>query len=118
MAENITFSHYHQGSINDPIPFSLQPTATIGLNDVQSFGGATESSEMTVVVLYAICPGYLSEHKCLRYRVSNVQTPAHEGKTPLWNGLSKTGSQLSSGVYIVRLETEQGIITRKVVLQR
>lgn len=38
--------------------------------------------------------------------------------TLVWDGRSDTGSWLSSGVYMVRLQTEAGSASRRVVLQR
>jgi len=50
--------------------------------------------------------------------VAHWNTPAREGiNTMVWKGVSDSGSQLPSGVYFVRLQTESGSVVRKVVLQ-
>ncbi|MCB0563559.1 MAG: T9SS type A sorting domain-containing protein [Phaeodactylibacter sp.] len=35
-----------------------------------------------------------------------------------WNGADGSGQQLSSGIYLVRLQTEAGMLTKKVSLVR
>ncbi len=51
--------------------------------------------------------------------VSFLRVDARAGlNTVSWNGRSDTGKWLGSGVYFVRLQTEAGSVSRKVVLQR
>ncbi len=51
--------------------------------------------------------------------VSRLRSQARQGlNTVTWDGTSDAGLQLGAGVYFVRLNTEDGIVTRKVVVQR
>ncbi|MEO6132361.1 MAG: T9SS type A sorting domain-containing protein, partial [Saprospiraceae bacterium] len=123
LEEKMTFSpNYHQGSIAEPVPFNLQSTSVTEGNDEQFFevqpNPFRNETECRLVLPYAQNI-VLSISDMNGIVVSDVRVLASEGlNTIAWNGLSNTGSQLSSGVYVVRLKTEKGIMTRKVVLQR
>jgi hypothetical protein len=123
LEEELTFiPNYHQGSIESPIPFSLQTTGTAELSDGQMFEVQPNPFRNETV-----CRIELSKAQDIVISISdlngaevyNIMALAHEGlNTYGWDGNSTAGSPLSNGVYVVRLKTEHGISTRKVVLQR
>ena len=123
LEQKMNFSaNNHQGSIADPVPFTLQSTATNEANDEQSFEvqpNPFRNETFCRIVLINAQDMYLSITDLNGREVSFIKTFAHEGlNTISWDGRSASGPALSNGVYIMRLETEQGIMTRKVVLQR
>jgi len=113
----------HRGSIENPVPFELQTTsaeedfgAAVGF-DVQPnpFSSETtlrfhlpKAAEVTLTISDA------QGREVVRRPVSAVAGP----NVATWNGRSDTGSWLSSGVYMVRLQTDTGNVSKKVVLQR
>jgi hypothetical protein len=123
LEEKLAFSiNQHHGSIADPVPFSLHATGTYEGNDNHSFDvqpNPFRNETVCRIVLPYAQDINLSICDLNGMEVSNVQVMAHEGLNSIaWNGLTHAGAQLSNGVYVVRLKTELGITTRKVVLQR
>jgi flagellar hook assembly protein FlgD len=49
----------------------------------------------------------------------STQIQANAGmNTFIWKGCSTNGTPLGKGIYFMRIETVQGVLTKKVVLQR
>ena len=113
----------HRGSVENPVPFELLTTraeedfsATLGF-DVQPNPFATETTLRFVLpkaeeVMLTISDAQGRE--VVRRPLSAAAGP----NVATWNGRSDTGAWLSSGVYTVRLQTEAGSVSKKVVLQR
>jgi hypothetical protein len=123
LAENMTFSaNFHQGSIDEPIPFTLPTTGTAELVDDQFFEvqpNPFRNETVCRISLPNVQEIVISVSDMNGIEVYNVQALAHEGmNTYAWDGKSTSGNPLNNGVYVVRLKTEHGISTRKVVLQR
>ncbi len=124
LAETMFFSpNQHQGSIDTPVPFELLTTGT----EAESVPG----------LAFEVQPNPFSSETRMRFAVPAAQTVAltitdPQGREVLrrqiqartglnsvtWDGRSETGAWLNSGVYVVRLQTEAGSISKKVVLQR
>jgi len=124
LAETMYFSpNLHQGSIENPVPFEWLTTraeedfgTTLGF-DVQPNPFATETTLRFVLPKAEEVTLTISDaqgREVVRRPVSATAGP----NVATWNGRSDTGSWLSSGVYMVRLQTESGSVSRKVVLQR
>ncbi len=113
----------HSGSVENPVPFELLTTST-GENLADALG-------------FDVQPNPFSSETTLRFNlpkaeevtltISDAQgrevvrrplSAAAGENVATWNGRSDTGSWLSSGVYLVRLQTGEGSVSRKVVLQR
>lgn len=124
LEETMSFSpNLHQGSIEQPLPFTLESaTGTTEVSSVESFEirpNPFQGETVFRIVLSDAQDINLSITDVSGKEVSNVQALAQVGlNTIKWDGLSSSGSPLSSGVYFVRLKTEQGTITKKVVMQR
>jgi hypothetical protein len=123
LRETMTFSpNFHQGSIDEPVPFTLQTTGTSEVSDGFSFEVQPNPFRNETVCRIALPYAQdisLNISDLNGIEVSSVQVMAHEGMNSIgWDGRSTSGSPLSNGVYVVRLKTEHGIMTRKVVLQR
>jgi hypothetical protein len=124
LTETMYFSpNQHQGGIENPVPFELQTTSA-----GEDFGAA---------VGFDVQPNPFSSETTLRFNlpkaeevtltVSDAQgrevvrrplSAAAGQNVATWNGRSDAGEWLSSGVYLVRLQTGEGSVSRKVVLQR
>ncbi len=123
LKEKMTFiPHQHQGSIEIPVPFSLKTT---GIGDVYSelsFNVQPNPFRDETVCRIELPDAQLvhliitdTEGKQLYY----TQLQANAGMNLLtWKGCSTSGTPLSNGIYFIRLETEQGVLTKKVMLQR
>ncbi|MBK9337233.1 MAG: T9SS type A sorting domain-containing protein [Lewinellaceae bacterium] len=124
LTETMFFApNQHQGGIESPVPFELQTTSaaedfgtTVGF-DVQPnpFSSETtlrfnlpKAAEVTLTISDA------QGREVVRRPVSAVAGP----NVATWNGRSDAGEWLSSGVYLVRLQTDMGSVSKKVVLQR
>ena len=124
LEENIIFSpNHHQGSIAEPVPFHLQTTGIGDPEDEEQLFELQPNPFRDETVVRVVLPSpetiVVSISDMNGKTVFDVKVEAQEGLNTIpWNGLSETGDQLSSGVYVVRLKTGQGILTRKVVLQR
>ncbi len=123
MEEKIMFSpNFHQGSIGSPVPFTLQSTSTAESGEEQVFEVSPNPFRHETVCRFGLTNDQVISMSIIDLHgkeVYFVQTLASSGLNTLtWNGHSNTGVELSSGVYIVRLKTDEGILTRKVVLQR
>jgi hypothetical protein len=113
----------HQGSIQNPVPFELQTTSA--------------GEDLAASMGFDVQPNPFSSETTLRFNllkaeevtltISDAQgrevvrrplSAAAGENVATWNGRSDTGSWLSSGVYLVRLQTGEGSVSRKVVLQR
>jgi hypothetical protein len=117
------YPNQHQGSIEAPIPFKWESTGVSalpeGVRDFDAlpnpFGSETqlrftleEAQEITLV----ITDGQGRE-------VLRRSLEAQAGlNTTTWNGRSDTGGWLNSGVYVVRLVTKTGSVSKKLVLRR
>ena len=123
LEERMTFSaNMHQGSIDAPIPLTLGTTA---IADIQGDHDFTISPnpfhhEMVCQIVVATAQEIeISITDMKGVEVYSINQLAQEGLNRItWDGHSYTGAALSSGVYLVRLQTDRGIETRKVLLQR
>ncbi len=124
LSETMFFSpNQHQGGIENPVPFELQTTSV-----EEDFGAA---------VGFDVQPNPFSSETTLRFHLPKaaevtltvsdaqgrevVRRPVSAAAGPnvaTWNGRSDAGEWLSSGVYMVRLQTDMGSVSKKVVLQR
>ncbi len=124
LAETMYFSpSQHQGSVQTPVPFELQTTgAGEGLAPNLAFEAIPNpfSSETTLrFVLPTAQEAILIICDAQGREVVRRPVPANSGENALvWNGRSDTGSWLGSGVYMVQLKTEQGSVSKRVVIQR
>jgi len=113
----------HQGGIENPVPFDLS--------------GSSTGEEALSALAFDAQPNPFSSETTLRFylpkseevtltiadaRGREILTRKVEAgagaNTVLWNGRSDAGEWLSSGVYMVRLQTRAGSVSRKVVVQR
>ena len=123
LEERMTFSaNMHQGSIDAPIPFTLGTTA---VDDVQGDHDFTISpnpfhDELVCQIVVATAQEIqLSITDMKGVEVYSINQLAQAGMNRItWNGHSYTGAALSNGMYLVRLQTDLGLETRKVLLQR
>lgn len=111
----------HQGSIENPVPFSLPSSGTQDLALAQSFEIQPNPFHTETMFRFAL-PGAqeisLTITDVNGRIVSNVHTTALAGlNTMVWKGQSDQGTTLAAGVYFVRLQTANGSVVRKVVLQ-
>jgi Concanavalin A-like lectin/glucanases superfamily/Secretion system C-terminal sorting domain len=124
LSETMDFSpNLHQGSVEGPLPFTLQSASGTGeASTVESFEvqpNPFQSETVCRITLSHAQEIQLSIRDVNGKEVSYIKALAHQGLNAIsWNGLSSSGSPLSSGVYFVRLKTEQGTVTKKVVMQQ
>jgi hypothetical protein len=124
LTETLYFApNQHQGSIQNPVPFELQTTsagedlaASLGF-DVQPNPFSSETTLRFVLPKAEEVTLTISDAQG-REVVRRPLSAAAGENVATWNGRSDTGSWLSSGVYLVRLQTGEGSVSRKVVLQR
>jgi len=111
----------HQGSIENPVPFTLLSSGTNEVALSQSFDVQPNPFHTETMFRFALPKAqevHLSVTDFSGKAVAHWNTPASEGiNTMVWKGVSDSGSQLPSGVYFVRLQTESGSVVKKVVLQ-
>jgi hypothetical protein len=111
----------HQGSIENPVPFTLPSSGTNELSLTQSFEVQPNPFHTETMLRFALSKAQevnLSITDMSGKAVAHWKTPAREGiNTMVWKGVSDSGAQLPSGVYFVRLQTESGSVVKKVVLQ-
>ncbi len=124
LTETMFFApNQHQGGIESPVPFELQTTstgedfgATMGF-DAQPNPFSTETTLR--FVLPKAEDGMLTIADAQGREVVRRPISAVAGaNTVIWNGRSDSGSWLSSGVYLVRLQTEAASMQKKMILQR
>ena len=124
LPETMIFSpNLHQGSVDVPIPFSLEvATGTGEVSTVESFEIWPNPFQTETVIRISLSLAQeiqLSITDVNGKEVSIMKALANQGlNTITWNGHSNTGRLLTSGVYFVRLKTEHSITTKKVVIQR
>jgi hypothetical protein len=124
LAQTMYFSpNQHQGGIENPVPFDLEGTSTgedLGATaafDVQPNPFSSETTLRFVLPKAEEVTLTISDaqgREVVRRPVSAAAGP----NAATWNGRSDAGEWLSSGVYMVRLQTTAGSVSRKVVLQR
>jgi hypothetical protein len=111
----------HQGSIENPVPFTLLNSGTQDLALVQSFEVQPNPFHTETMFRFALASTQevsLTVTDMNGRAVSSVHTTAREGlNTMVWKGQSDNGTTLAAGVYFVRLQTASGSVVRKVVLQ-
>jgi hypothetical protein len=123
LAEKMVFlPNYHQGSTGDPVPFSLQTTAIGVVHNELSFNVQPNPFRDETTCRIEL-PDAQNVHLIITdiegRQVYYTKLQADAGMNSfIWKGCSATGTPLRSGVYFIRMETEQGILTKKVVLQR
>ena len=123
LEERMTFSaNMHQGSIDAPIPFTLGTTAVDDVQDDHDFTISPNPFHNELVCQIVVATAQeiqLSITDMKGVEVYSINQLAQEGMNRItWNGHSYTGAALSNGMYLVRLQTDLGLETRKVLLQR
>jgi len=110
----------HQGSIENPIPFTLPTSGTKEALSAQSFDVQPNPFHNETVLRFALPKAQevrVTVTDMSGRQVSNLNIGAREGlNTVIWRGQSDNGTRLANGVYYVMLQTESGNIARKVVL--
>jgi len=111
----------HQGSIENPLPFSLLSSGTQEAIAVQSFEIQPNPFHGETMFRFALPQAQdvrITVTDMSGKSVAQLSTGAQEGmNTLVWKGQSDQGTSLPAGVYYVRLQTETGSVVRKVVLQ-
>ena len=117
------YPNQHQGSIEAPVPFKWESTSASTLPEgvhnfdalPNPFGSETqlrfslkEAQEITLIITDA-------QGREVMRRSLDAQAGLN---TTAWNGRSDTGGWLNSGVYVVRLVTKTGSVSKKLVLRR
>jgi len=114
--------NHNEGSITSPVPFHIQTTAVS-----DAFGEFSFHIQPNPFREETACRIELPEAQEVRLIVSDMdgktlyisQMQCNQGvNTFIWKGCDTNGNPLSNGVYLVRMETEQAVLTKKVVLQR
>lgn len=123
LTETMWFSpDLHQGSLESPVPFSLGTTGLAEAALEQSFDIQPNPFNTETIFRFALPhaqPVVLNIADVGGREVSQLRVQAREGlNTVTWDGRSDTGARLGAGVYLVRLQTEAGLVSKKVVLQR
>jgi hypothetical protein len=123
LKEHMTFMpNYHYGSIEEPLPFTLQTTGIGELHSELSFNVQPNPFRDETVCLIELINAQevrLMVADLDGEQLYHTKIQANAGMNRfIWNGRSVTGIPLSNGIYLIRLETEQGILTKKVVIQR
>jgi hypothetical protein len=112
----------HQGSIESPLPFSLKTSGLADLAAEQSFEVQPNPFSTETLLRFSLSHSQevtVSVADVNGRQVSLLRSEARQGiNTVTWDGTSDAGLRLGSGVYFVRLNTEDGSVTRKVVMQR
>jgi len=122
LAELMYFSaDLHQGSIQAPIPFTLSSTGTVETKLEQSFDVQPNPFHSETWFRFSLDRSQdiaLTITDVNGRMVSSQRTSGTHGLNSLvWKGQSDAGAKLEPGVYFVRLQSEQGSVVRKVVLQ-
>jgi flagellar hook assembly protein FlgD len=124
LAENMWFSaDLHQGSLQSPIPFTLKTSSLVGeAISEQSFDVQPNPFNDQTLLRFSLPSAQevnISICNMSGAEVSRLRTQARQGiNTLMWDGADASGQRLGSGVYFVRLSTEGGFVTKKVVIQR
>lgn len=124
LKETFFFSpNQHLGSIEEPIPFGQLSTGTPVLTGREIDFEVLPNPFWTETTLNFTLPFTqdvsISITDAQGREVAKRQLRGNAGRNQTsWNGRSNSGEWLPSGVYVVRLQTELGILSRKVVLQR
>ena len=123
LAEKLVFlPNSHNGSITEPVPFTLQITGMEDLTSELSFNVQPNPFRDETV-----CRIELPEAQEVRLIVTDMDgrmvdymtIPANAGmNTYTWKARNTSGRLLYNGVYYMRMETTQGVLTKKVVVQR
>jgi hypothetical protein len=121
--ERMSFSaNLHQGSIDTPVPLTLGTTAVHDVKDDHSFTLSPNPFHHELV-----CQIVVETPQEIRLSITDINGVEVYSLNPIaqkglnriaWNGLSYSGAKLSSGVYLVRVQTDRGLETKKVILQR
>jgi hypothetical protein len=115
-------SDLHQGSIESPVPFSLKTSGLAETSAEQSFDVQPNPFSHETLLRFSLPDAQevvLSIADVNGREVAQSRFAARSGlNTMTWDGTSDTGQRLGNGVYFVRLRTESGTVTRKVMMQR
>ncbi|MBK9981979.1 MAG: T9SS type A sorting domain-containing protein [Saprospiraceae bacterium] len=112
----------NKGSIESPVPFTLKTT---GIGDVS--GELSFNVQPNPFRDETVCRIELPAAQNVHLMITDMegknlyytQIQANAGMNSfIWKGCTTIGTPLSNGVYFIRLETEQGVLTKKVMLQR
>lgn len=124
LSEKLTFiADLHQGSLEMPLPFSF-PTSSSGqaIQADEAFEVQPNPFSNTVELRFAL--PVAQDISLLVYdvngrSVAHYQQTASAGPNILrWDGRNEGGQPLPNGVYVAKLHTASGTVTRKLVLQR
>lgn len=111
----------HQGSIQSPIPFTLNTSGTNELAAEQSFDVQPNPFHTETRFRFALKKKQevvLTISDISGKQVSHKRIKANRGmNSRVWKGRSDAGTALAPGIYFVRLQTETGSVVRKVVVQ-
>jgi len=123
LVETMWFSSdLHQGSLASPVPFSLKTSGLAEKSAEQSFDVQPNPFSHETLLRFVLPDAQevlLSIADVNGREVSQSRLAARSGLNTLtWDGTSDTGQRLGNGVYFVRLRTEAGTVTRKVMMQR
>lgn len=109
----------HQGSLESPVPFSLTTTGIPAVAQEQSFDIQPNPFTTETIFRFAVPQAQnvvLSISDLGGRELSQWHFEAREGLNTLrWDGRAGNGESLGAGVYLVRLQTEAGLVSRKVV---
>jgi len=115
-------SDLHQGSVEAPIPFTLKTSGLADLAIEQSFEVQPNPFSTQTVLRFALPRSQevtVSVSDVNGKQVALLRSEARQGiNTVTWDGVSDAGLRLGAGVYFVRLNTEDGSVTKKVMIQR
>ncbi len=121
--ERMTFiPNYNAGTIEDPVPFTLQSTATGDVQSDLSFNVRPNPFRDETVCLIELPAAQRVDLIITDMEGKNLYVTHIDGNEGMnkfiWNGSNAAGAPLSNGVYLIRLQTKEGILTKKVVIQR
>ena len=113
----------HQGSLELPVPFSV--TGTSHTNEPSSYPAfdiqPNPFNRETIFSFYIDKAEVVKISVCdvNGREVSQLRVNAGSGKNMIiWYGNDEQGASLQAGVYFVKMHTSDGVITRKVMLER
>lgn len=124
LAESMTFTpNNHQGSVDTPVPFTLlSSTGTSEPSSVESFNVVPNPFRSETFCLVKLTHPQAITLDITDVNGKHVSSKKYYGTAGLntipWKGVSENGSLLDSGLYFIRLTTENDTITKKVMLQR
>lgn len=123
LSEKMTFAaNAFEGTIEEPVPFTLQTTGLGELQSELSLNVQPNPFRDETVCLFEL-PFAEDVHLIITdMQGKNVYFKSLQANAGMnrftWKGCATNGAMLTKGIYFIRMETEQGVLTKKVVLQR